>query len=131
MNKFLFALILLLLGGCTLPHAPKGTTDDVRNDVMVVGVSENPPWVTRSADTPGGVEVELVQVLAQQMDADVEWESGTLTEHLEALHQLKLHLAAGDLIKGTPGSKEVGLTQPFFETSDVVGTLPRLVRQPR
>ena len=121
MKKLLLGLILFLLVSCTWPHDPMSTTEAVRDNVMIVGIAENPPWVTRDGDEPGGVEVELVKQFAQQMNADIEWEWGSFTEHMEALHQYELHLAIGDLTESAPNTTEIGLTQPFYETRIVVG----------
>lgn len=125
MKRILPFLFCLFLAACsTWPHDPRGTTETVRGGVMVVGVSENPPWVTRDGDTPGGVEVDLVRQFAAEMDAEIDWQWGSLSEHLAALHQFELHLAIGGLTQSSPGSGEAGLTQPYYETDVVVGLPP-------
>ena len=50
------ALVLALaLGACDLPRDPKGTADHVRNGVLRVGVSENPPWTDFAGAEPSGL----------------------------------------------------------------------------
>lgn len=120
---FVLVLLFLLQAGCSLPHDPRNTTEMVRNNVMVVGVSENPPWVVRSEDTPQGIEVQLVEQFAQQMNAEVEWQWGSLAQLLEALHQHELHLVIGGLTTTTPGTRVAGLTQPYYE-SQIIVALP-------
>lgn len=117
-------LLLLFQASCTMPRDPENTTETVRHHVMFVGVSENPPWVTRGDDdTPGGIEVRLVQQFARQIDAEVEWQWGTVAQHLEALHQFELHMAIGGLTTTTPGSAMVAMTQPYY-VSEIIVALP-------
>lgn len=130
MKKLLLFGLILLLAGCVWPHDPENTTETVQNDhVMFVGVSENPPWVTRMNETPGGVEVTLVQAFAEEMDAEIEWQWGSMSEHLEALAHYELDLAIGGLTAAAPGVREVGQTQPFYESRIVVG-IPENYHEP-
>lgn len=115
---------LVFLVGCTWPRDPKNTTETVRGGVMVVGLSENPPWVTRRGDAPGGVEVRLIEAFAELIDAEIEWRWGSMTEHLAALAQYELHLVIGGLTTSSPGIHTVAATQPFYETRIVIGVPP-------
>lgn len=127
MGQIIF--LLLLLAGCTWPRDPMNTTETVRNNVMVVGLSENPPWVMHTGETPGGIEVELVKRFARQMNAQIEWKWGSLAEHLDALHQYELHLVIGGLTTTSPGSTGVGLTQSYYQ-SEIIVALPPGVSAP-
>lgn len=122
MRKGLIFGLWLLLLGCTFPQDPRLTTERVQNHIMHVGVSENEPWVIHQDDgTPTGVEVDLVKTFADQMNADIEWHWGGMSEHLEALNQFELDLAIGGLTTSAPGTSAVGITQPYFETAVVIG----------
>jgi polar amino acid transport system substrate-binding protein len=67
-------LVMLLGAACGLPRDTGSTLADVRGGVLRVGVTENPPWVSVPDDgSPSGAEVELVERLAVELGARVEW----------------------------------------------------------
>ena len=87
---------------------------------MRVGVTENPPWVVLQEDAPAGAEVRLVEALAADLDADIEWVEGADAELMEALHGRSLHLVIGGLDATAPWSKQASLTRPYLTTHSVV-----------
>jgi polar amino acid transport system substrate-binding protein len=91
---------LAMLAGCEWPRDAAGTLDDVRGGTLRVGVTDNPPWVVLQGDTPSGVEVRLVEGLAEDLGADIEWVDG-----FDAT---------------APWTKQVSLTRPYLTTHSVV-----------
>jgi ABC-type amino acid transport substrate-binding protein len=84
--RLVLVMAVLLLGGCDeFPRDPEGTLDRVRGGVMRVGISEAPPWMIVADGKIGGIEVELAQGFARELDARVEWVPGTEQKLLEAL----------------------------------------------
>ena len=89
---------------------------------MRVGITASDPWT--SFGGPTGVEVELVEELGRDLDADVEWVEGGHSDLLSALHARELDLVVGGLTSDDPWSKEVTFTQPYFTVRTMVGVAP-------
>jgi polar amino acid transport system substrate-binding protein len=119
-HAFAAALMLLLLA-CDLPRDPEGTLDRVQGGVMRVGISDNPPWTLVEAGRVDGVESMLVEDLARELGARIEWIHGTENELLDALHRFELDLVIAGLTDDTPWTGKVGLSQAYVETSSLVG----------
>jgi polar amino acid transport system substrate-binding protein len=111
---------LAVLAGCDWPRDAAGTLDDVRGGTLRVGVTDNPPWVVLQSDTPSGVEVRLVEGLAEDLGADIEWVEGSDADLMEALHGRSLHLVIGGFDATAPWTKQVSLTRPYLTTHSVV-----------
>lgn len=124
----LTASLLLVTGtaGCQWPRDPGGTLNHVRNGVLRVGVTENPPWtvIPDSDGEPAGAEVELVRRLAQQLGARVEWRTGTESTLMPALKDRTLDLAIGGLEATAPWTAEASLSRPYLTTRTVVAAPP-------
>lgn len=121
--RMLFGLAVLLpCAGCGLPWDPEGTFERVRNGTLRVGAVHNPPWV-RLADgrKPEGVEVELVNLLAAELEAKVEWAPGGESALFTALERFELDLVVGGLPEDTPWKDRLGLTQVYFESPLGIG----------
>ena len=86
---------------------------------MRVGLTENEPWTV--LDGPSGVEVELVELFAERLDADIEWTEGSEQELFGALHVGSLDLVIGGLTSTNPNSSEATFTHPFHTSSIVIG----------
>ncbi len=124
------AIVILLAGGCSdTPADPEGTLDRVRGGTIRVGATEHDPWVTLQAGEPSGIEVELVERLAEELDADLEWQTGSETELIEALELGDLDLVIGGLAADSVWSKHAALTHPYH-TSRVVVAVPRAEEPP-
>ena len=72
------------LPGCGFPGYPMGTLDRVRGGEMRVGMVVNPPW---TGGGPSGVEVELVEDFARELESETVYVRGTTPELLEATKQ--------------------------------------------
>lgn len=85
--------ITLLFGQCDdFPKDPEKTLESVRGDTFKVGITENKPWTDLSDTTPKGIEVKLLEVIAQDLQAEIEWKQGSETDLIDALKAHKLHL---------------------------------------
>lgn len=111
---------VVALVACDLPRDPESTLHRVTDGTLRVGVSEHDPWVLLDADEPAGVEVELVRLLAQELDAEVEWVEGEVEELAGALHVGELDLLVAGLTSRSKISSEAALTHPYLTTQIVI-----------
>jgi polar amino acid transport system substrate-binding protein len=116
--------VLAVLGGCDIPVDPEGTLERVRGGSMRVGIAENPPWTTLAGNEPQGVEVELLEDLATELGAEIEWIGGSHAELLEALEARELDAVVGGLTTDDPWAEVVTFTQPYAEISTIIGVPP-------
>ena len=108
-----------LVTACGLPRDPNGTLERVRGGVLRVGAVDEAPWVVRHADgRPRGVEVALVEALAERLGAELRWNHGGETRLMAALGRFELDLVIGGLDADSPYRDEVGLTRPYYEGDD-------------
>ena len=121
----MFILFLLvcfsLLYGCRYPQDVEGTLDKVRDGVLEVGVTENPPWVIRTNGRAEGLEPEIVRRLADQLNAEVRWHWGSESELFRALEQFQLDLIIGGIAKNKWVSKAAAPTKPYVKVRSTVG----------
>lgn len=122
---FLGALCLAMAGpACGLPRDPESTLDRVSGGTLRVGVSESEPWVTVGDGEPSGVEVEIVERFAQEIDADIEWVEGSIEELAAAAYVREIDLLIGGLTATSKISSEAALSHPYLTTQVVVGVPP-------
>ena len=115
------SLISGLLLACGMPRDPENTGARVREGIMRVGVSENPPWVTHYGREVRGAEAELVLDLANRLGSKVEWVQGAESELLESLERFELDMVIGGLKADTPYGSRVGLSRSYLTTHVRVG----------
>lgn len=120
MTRLTAVLIALFMASCGLPRDPEGTLERVRGGSMRVGVSSSDPWTTWPGDEPSGVEVDLVEDFAADVDSEVVWVEGSEAEVIEALEVGELDLVIGGLTSTSPWSKTAALTHPYITTKVVV-----------
>lgn len=70
---------------------------------MRVGITHNPPW-TIVDDQPAGVEVDLVERLADELGATVEWSEGSEEEIFGSLEKRDVDLVIGGITADNPFS---------------------------
>ena len=115
---------LLLLFSCDqYPKDPEKTLEKVKNNVLLVGYAENPPWVIeRAEDTThsvDGIEVQLIEEFASRQNASIQWIRNPENELFRSLIDRKLHIVIAGITADTPWKKEkIGITRSFFSTSD-------------
>ena len=117
-------VLVLVLTACGLPRDPEGTLERVEGSAMRVGITDSPPWTAITDDEPAGVEPALIEELARDLDAEVEWVEGSESEILEQIELGHLDLAIGGFTADNPWSKKVTFIQPYFtlgEDAHVMG----------
>jgi polar amino acid transport system substrate-binding protein len=114
-------LAAMLLATCGFPRDPDGTLDRVRGGTFRAGLIEHPPWASSEAGMPTGSEVELLEALARDLDAEIRWTAGTEIELIEALELGELDAVIGGLTADSPWVSEAAVTAPYVETRTVVG----------
>ena len=87
---------------------------------MRVGITEHDPWTILEGE-PEGVEVELLERFADDLDATIEWTEGSEQELFGALADGSLDVVIGGLTATNPYSKEATFTHPFHTSVLVVG----------
>lgn len=111
-----FWLVFLFLSGCgNFPKDPENTLKKVQNGVLMVGYSENPPWVVETDSIPTGIEPELIKDFAKSLNADIEWVKDTEQNLIDELKKKEVHLVVAGITSDSPRKKEVALTRPFIK----------------
>ncbi len=127
-----WALVLgfmLCLAGCNMPRDPEGSFERIQGGVLRAGITANQPWTSVAGETstdseppdpepasfqPTGIEVELLQQFAREIDARIEWTHGSESELFDGLERGSLDVVIGGLKDDTPWSSKVALTQPYL-----------------
>lgn len=115
--------VAVLLAACEdFPRDPGGTLERVRNGELRVGLRESEPWAMRNNDVMSGVEVRLVEQLAQSLNAKLRWVTpGPATvEIFEALYRGQLDLVIGGITLDNPWSGRVTFTRPYLDSATVI-----------
>lgn len=119
-QRSLALVLAIALCGCGIPRDPEGTLERVRGGTMRVGVTNAPPWAEIGASDPAGIEVELVERFAEDIDAEIEWVEGSEEELFAALEVRELDLVIGGITATTPWSSVAGITHPYLTTAALV-----------
>ena len=123
--KGALALVLAaVLAACGVPRDPEGTLSRVTGGVLRAGYTHAPPWAEGTPDNPSGVENELVEAFAKEVDAEVEWTSASQAELFKALEVRALDLVVGGFDATDPLLLSAGATRPYATTYLTVG-VPR------
>jgi ABC-type amino acid transport substrate-binding protein len=112
--QLLFLATVVLLTSCGLPKDPEGTLERVMGGTMKVGVAQADPWTDTSGDEPAGVEVELVESFARDLDAEILWMEGGESEILEQVELGHIDLAIAGLTADNPWASKASFIQPYF-----------------
>lgn len=117
MKKILFvAGICLFSQSCdNFPKDPDRTLDKVTGGTLIVGYSENPPWVVKTQGDPSGIEAELVKDFAKSLNATIQWKNGSEQSLVESLEKKEIHLLIAGITKETPWVKKAGISRPYAE----------------
>ena len=111
----LLAGVLCLLSACDpYPRDPHRTLEKIeRSGTLWAGYSQHPPW-TRTVDgEPRGVEIELVEALADQLDVQVRWLEMSESELIDALERREVQIGVGGLTQRSPWRKHAGFTRSY------------------
>ncbi|WP_036479910.1 hypothetical protein [Nitratireductor basaltis] len=101
-------LTLFALSACSFPSDMRGTSDEIRGTVMVVGVI--------GSDKAGPRESEIINRIADHYNARVMWVTGEAHRLVSDLEQGKIHLLAGAIPQSTPFGRKIGLSRPLAYT---------------
>jgi polar amino acid transport system substrate-binding protein len=113
-------VLALPLPACQWPRDAEGTLDRVTGGTLRVGLVESEPWVVLDDDEPGGVEVRLVEELADRLDTEVEWMQSSESALMEALHVRAVDLVVGGLASSAPWQDQASLTRHYLTTTTVL-----------
>lgn len=114
--RAILLLIPCFLQGCTnFPKDPENTLEKVKNGTLLVGYSENPPWVVKTKDGPTGIEPDLVKAFAKTLHASIEWKNDTEQELFEDLEKRKIQMVIAGITDDTPWKTKVAVTRPYTE----------------
>lgn len=130
------ALFLVLTGalagaaGCDYwPHDTRGTTDEILSTgVLHAGFAHNPPWAFSDNGRPRGVEVDLVEGLAESLGVRLHWTQMSEVEFAHALAEGQIQLAIGGLHTDVPiKAGELRLTRSYvrYNGLDYAFAVPR------
>ncbi|MGV3585911.1 MAG: transporter substrate-binding domain-containing protein [Adhaeribacter sp.] len=115
LKKLIWLNILLLVGCDNYPRDPDKTLEQVRNGTLVVGYTENPPWVINTPQEPTGLEPQLIKEFAAALNARVQWQKDSEQDLFERLEKKELHLVIGGLTAKNEWKKKISFTQPYLE----------------
>lgn len=87
---------------------------------MRVGAAVDTPWVTDSGGTVGGIEGAIVNDLARELGARVEWHRGPAGALLDSLKERELDLVIAGLTAKSPYRTEVSLTRSYYTDTTTV-----------
>lgn len=79
---------------------------------MRVGITHNPPW-TIVGEEPTGVEIDLVERLAEDLGATVEWSEGSEEEIFGLLEKRDVDLVVGGITADNPFSALATFTTEY------------------
>lgn len=111
----LYCFISLVCIACkNYPKDPNNTLNKVTNGTLVVGYSENMPWVIKTEDEPQGTEAEIIRSFASTLHAKVIWHNGSEEELFKKLENKKIDMIIAGLTDGTPWkTRMAGFTIPY------------------
>ena len=123
-RRLLLALVAgVALSGCAgIPVDPEGTLERVSGGILRVGMSEHEPWTARDGGDRTGVEVDLVEEFAAELDAEIEWHDGGEEALIEQLHRGELDVVVGGLTEATPWVDSAALTRPYVVVTSPEGS---------
>lgn len=115
--------VAVVLTGCELPRDPERTLETVRGGRIRVGVILNPPWVAMAPDgSPDGIEVEIVERIAESLQSEVTYVWGTTSGLFRSLEEFELDLVVGGFHADTPGAERIGLTRGWLTIPSVIAS---------
>ena len=127
-RAFLCACALAVLNACEdYPRDARGTLDRVEGGVLRVGISHHPPWICITIGNAGrmevgGIEAALLKQWARQLDARIEWLTGTERDLVAALDSDLADVIAAGFDGDTAWGRRVALSRPYATVRLVLAT---------
>ena len=121
MRRCLLLVLIVGLAACNVPRDPEGTLARVSGGVIRAGYTVAPPWASGAPDSPSGVEIDIVEALADELNASVEWTEGSQAELFAALEEHALDIVVGGFDAKDPLVLTGGATRPYATTRLTVG----------
>lgn len=130
-NHFICSTLLLLIlpilwmvSGCNtnLPRDPENTLNNVQGKTLRLGIISHAPWVSIEDEELHGLEFNLVQQLAVQLDAEIVWQQASLTEIIEGLENFQLDMAIGGFIQSPFIPDKVAHTLSYYSEDIIIAT---------
>lgn len=114
---FVLLLTLVLYYECSeFPADPKDTFKKINKGILIVGYTENPPWVILTNSDPEGIEPDLIRSFAKSIQAEILWYRGSENTLFQKLEQNDIHVIIGGLTDKSPWKKEkTGFTRPYYK----------------
>lgn len=100
------------------PRDAEHTLDRVQRGPMRVGISHDPPLV-QARGAPSGAEVALVEQLAGEQGAKVEWVYGAHDALMTQLQQFQLAAVVGGHHQDSPWQPEVSWSREYLMRSEL------------
>ncbi|WP_291174595.1 transporter substrate-binding domain-containing protein [Gimesia sp.] len=97
-----------------MPYDPEGTLERVQNGTIRAGISLNPPWTDFTSGEAVGLEPQLLNKFAEQLNARIEWTVDSESDLFRALKHRQLDVVIGGLTSSTPWSKQAALSRPYL-----------------
>lgn len=111
--------ILLTALACNQPSDPKNTLNDVRHrGILKAGVSYNPPFVVTSPHDTTGIDIDLLNDIANDLEVKLQLVYGSETEITHRLEETKIDIAAAGFLNKTLFKKKMGLTNWYLQRHD-------------
>lgn len=122
MPRLLVALSLLFAAAACAepPLDPEATLQRVTGGTIRAGITAHHPWTSFEEGVASGVEVELVEDLAEELSAEVEWVQGSEEELIGTLDVGQLDLVVGGFSAESPWIEHAAITHPYFTTRVVI-----------
>lgn len=123
--RFKWLFVFLLIFSCeNYPHDLRNTLNEVRNNKLVVGVTEHPPYVEVRNGEVTGKEIDLINGFARQLNAEVEWITAPAEIVLLLLENGEIDIAAGGFNKDIVWKKRVHFVHPHDTIIYTMGVPP-------
>ncbi|PSR56758.1 ABC transporter substrate-binding protein [Adhaeribacter arboris] len=113
---FLLLLMVLLTSACdNFPRDPDETLTKIKNNTLLVGYTENPPWVVKTKAEPTGLEVELIKNFAKTQGAKISWVNDTEQDLFQKLEKRELYLVIGGFTDKNTWKTKISFTRPYVK----------------
>lgn len=107
--------------GVQIPSDPSGTLEDVAGGTIRVGYSPEPGLIEAADATPSGPVVKIVEKVAQDLGASVDWTLHSEESIVTLLEEDALDLGVGGFTDQTPWVDRVAVSRGYDELPGVQG----------